>query len=264
MVRKLLTIFVLACIPLAPVTAQLLKRPPQFLTTDDISFLKEYEPTLARITSRAAALEKLIAIERGPEVTPRQKILLAGDHGRLLIALGKDDEAKSLAKGIASASPGDPLAQLVAADMLYDANEVTLVVDMVIAATRLQPDVVNLIDPYAFLVLFNQLDDRQLDDASDAFAKRLFEAGWTDGVTNLRSSLAMDVMVRLLDGGSVDEARSYVQYVMRPGDFAKLMTEKRFAVLRQTAIDWAGAHVEKQWPVYLGQVRSDYVQSQTP
>lgn len=238
-----------------PASAQIF-RPydvPDF-TTDDIALMRSISETVE--TAKPEQLENALALFAARQgLTAKQRLLILSVRTARLVEANAPTQAIKLSRAETLAYPDDPFPQMILAQAAYAANDYSTVANAVIAALRLQPDLVGQLSSYELKVLFDRLAIAKQDDLSNALARRLFDAGWTTGYVGLRSSAARALVADLLEKGDVTASRRYVVEVQIPAALAMMLSDNRYAPLHPTIADWAGPRLEKQWPIYLAEAK---------
>lgn len=226
----------------------------------DADFARELR-TIIATREPAVGLPRLETLSRRQGLSNRQKAVVANMRVSALVALTKIVEARNVAEQLVRELPQSAEAHLILAHVTSAANDYSATADAISQASQLDPAIVNQIKVYDLSIVFSWLKSEDKLDRATALAQRLFDAGWDNGGPKFRSRLALDVVEEHLAKGDNISAGRYVPMIADPNVFAKILSEKRFAAVRSAAQDWAGARLEKQWPVYLQRTRATWLKS---
>lgn len=258
LIRRLILAAIGVCIAAAPGYSQLRSK------VEDGSFGRELYAIVSSTTDPKEGLAKLEALAAKPGLTTDQRTQVEGIRVNALAALKRNSEARALAEALVKERPDLPERHLILANAAFAADDFPATAKALMAASLRQPDVVNQLPEYEIMLLANQLDSASEHHLLAAFGQRLFDAGWEKGRVGLRSTLAMDVIAELIENGRAVDANRYLPLVATPTAYSRLLTERRFEPIRKDAADWAGPHLEKQWPIYLERTKRAWLADRSP
>ncbi len=219
-----------------------------------IVVLKDAQERLARI-------EKLAARDGLTEI---EEVVAESLRATTLASLGRNAEVVAAVEKLVAKYPRSAPTRLAEAQVAFYQNDYAKSARSIILASEIDPAVVNMIPVYELTIIFSWLKSQDRRAQSTALARRLFDAGWNNGSARFRSMLALDVIEENLTRGEFASAGRYVPMITDPATFARILSERSFAPVRPAARDWAGARLEKQWPIYLERTRSAWLQTRGP
>lgn len=94
-------------------------------------------------------------------------------------------------------------------------------------------------------------DDRRVRGLSD----RLLEINRVGQRLGNQSSLALSAIERRVLDGDIAGGRALIPKLLVPDHSASLLRERAYSALWPDVEKWAGARLEKQWPLYLNEAR---------
>jgi tetratricopeptide (TPR) repeat protein len=157
-------------------------------------------------------------------------------------------------------------APLFVASQLYafNSSEPGVAVDYFLRASNIDPQIGERLDDYGANNMLTRLADVNDDRRAILLSERLLKTGWSKGNPDTLSRMAMIILEARIDDGDVAGAEAMVSKIASPSNFSRLLTEKKFAALRPSVVDWAGPRLEKQWPIYIEQARAEWEASRDP
>ena len=153
---------------------------------------------------------------------------------------------------------------LFAADMEAYADRPEPAADYLIRASHIDPGIVRRFDSQDLLNLRGRLGDRHDTRRIGRLAERMVAIGWQGEDLRLRSLLALDAIRNRMESGDVAGARQLVPRLIVPGHLQALLIVNRYRALWPNIEIWAGSRLEKQWPLYLGELRARFRASGDP
>lgn len=153
---------------------------------------------------------------------------------------------------------------LFAADMEAYADRPELAADHLIRASHIDPGIVRQYDSQDLLNLRGRLGDRYDTRRIGRLAERMVAIGWQGEDLRLRSLLALDAIRGRMESGDVAGARRLVPRLIVPGHIQALLIVDRYRGLWPDIETWAGSRLERQWPLYLGELRARFRASGDP
>ena len=218
----------------------LIENPPQepsaMVAATEMTLAKLRQPTKLRGFLQLMRAEALMGLERDADavVAIDESITLLPDYSAPLI----------LGSGIYT----------------Y-ANRIPQAADLLLRATEKDPQSVRLIDDYEVTSLLHRLslanEDRRVRRLSD----RLLSIGWIGDRVGSQSSLALEVIKGRVKDGDFAGARAVVPKLLIPKQSRELLMMNVFRPIWPDVEAWAGATLERQWPIYLEQSRERWLAS---
>jgi tetratricopeptide (TPR) repeat protein len=229
----------------------------------DSDFGRELSDIVRTSRDAATALPRLEGLSRWPGLDQQQRMQVDGMRVRALSGLKQHAEAQTIAKAIVDTQPDLPDGHLILANAAFAAEDFPATAKALMAASLLQPDIVNQLPAYEIQLLAHQLKTGGERELLAAFAQRFFDAGWDKGNISTRSTLARDLILSLIEKGQVRDATRYLPLIVSPASYASIIADKRFAPIRAAVEEWAGPRLEKQWPIYLEKTRRAWLADRT-
>ena len=154
--------------------------------------------------------------------------------------------------------PEHTMPLLVAAQMDVFAGRPGEAADALLRASRIDRRSLELVADYEMGSVLGRLSEARDTVRLHALSERLVEVDWSRGTSARRAWVALNAVEARIARGDTAGAASLVPRLRKPRDFARLLTEKKFAALRPAVESWAGARLEKQWPIYLDEARREW------
>jgi tetratricopeptide (TPR) repeat protein len=150
-------------------------------------------------------------------------------------------------------------APLLQASQIYAFNDrVAPATDYLVRASRIDPSIVNVLSDYEISNMLARLREANNQGREIALSERLLEVGWSGGRFPTTSRMALLVLEQRLKEGKPAAASAMVPKIIVPSMLARLRIEEQFAAIRPASEAWAGARLEKAWPLYLEQAREEW------
>jgi tetratricopeptide (TPR) repeat protein len=118
--------------------------------------------------------------------------------------------------------------------------------DLWLAASRESPDFARTQDAYVTMALLGRLDDSGDRRRADLVRVRLIDIGYPDA-----SDYVIAVIRSRMKDGDVKGAQELIPSLVKPVEFASLLSDNKFRSLWPNIEAWAGAQLEGQWQSYL-------------
>jgi tetratricopeptide (TPR) repeat protein len=244
----------------APAAAEPLPKPEAVALPDERPLLPELLAALSPGGDIAAAAARYDAVlAKLPRQTPlrgfvqffRAQALMRPESGRQPEALAAIEESIRLLP-----QHGAPL--FVAAGFYAYGDEPGKAVDYLLRAARVDPPILHRLNDYEANNLLLRLGESNDRLRRVTLSERLLDIGWRGGRSGTTSAMAFEVLQARIDSGNVTGASAMLPRIVTPALLVRLLTEKKYEPLRAAAEDWAGPRLEKQWPIYLRQARSEW------
>ncbi len=206
-----------------------------------------------------AVQARLDRMEQGGPLTTEQRI--AVDAARTLVRRQVKGRGSPFveAQAFAARHPRSPASSILLAEAALADNEPQRSADMLVAAATNGGPQLALISPALVSKLTGKLDDLSDKRRSVDLARALLSAGWSRGSPGLQSYLAMAVIRDDLSSSRVESARQLLPAVTNPAAFHAILIDNRLAALRTEVVRIAGPRLEKQWRLYLDELRAQWV-----
>jgi tetratricopeptide (TPR) repeat protein len=259
--RRLIFVMLLALGSARAASAPAVPTPEAIATPQERSVL----PRIRRIaeagesSARVAAELKLLLNEL-LRPTPLRGLVQYARALNLLNADGAQDETPAAIEESIRLLPDYVGPLLLATNFYMYHGAPGRAADDLLRASHMDPAATNVVDDYAFSGLLRRLDEADEKARLVALSERFLETGWANGKPGTFSMMALKVIEARADEGRAKDAAAFVQRVVTPASFVRLLTIKKFDPLREDVEAWAGKRLEKQWPIYLDQARQAWTQ----
>jgi tetratricopeptide (TPR) repeat protein len=261
MLLKTLAVFLSAAAMLmasAPAAAEPIPRPEAVALPDERPLLPELLSALSPTADAAAAVVKFDGVlAKLPRQTPLRG-LVQFFRAHALEDSERQSEALTAIEESIRLLPEHSAPLFVAAEFYAYGDQPGKAVDYLLRAARMDPDSLNQLDDYSANNLLLRLGESNDRMRRKLLSDRLLETGWRAGRSSTISKMAFEVLEGRIDSGNVVGAGAMLPRIATPWLLARLLTEKKFSPLRGAAEDWAGSRLEKLWPIYLRQARSEW------
>jgi hypothetical protein len=224
---------------------------------DSVAVTAEESPLLlswAQIGARSrtdpsgalAELEKMLALIPQPT---RFRAIIQGARAQLLDRLRQTEKSRSAIAEAIQLLPDSPGPKLLGTQIYLFSGDPILAADLWLAASKQSPDIARLQTTYITNALLGRLDDIG-DHHADQIRARLIEIGYGNA-----QAYALPVIRSRIKVGDLAGAQQLLPYLLRPKDFADLLADRKFAALWSNIERFAGARLERQWPIYLNRTK---------
>lgn len=248
----------------APLRAEFLPPPDKIALPQERAL---FNSTLSRVLDKpnvdAAALpvldEALAKLGEPTKLRGFVQFLRAGAlaHQNKPAALEAIDESVRLLPGYSG-----PL--LGASNIYAYSDRPAQAADYLMRASQIDPDIVRQIDEYEINNIFHRLSFRQDDRRARLLSERLLELGWLGESLGSRSNLARRAIEARMSEGDTNGARRLIPKLLLPAHSMSLLMDNEYRDLWSDIERWAGAELEKQWPIFLSEAREKWAASRDP
>ena len=246
----------------APAAAEPIPKPEAVALPDERPLLPELLAALSPggdVAAPAAVARYDAVLAKLPRQTPlrglvqffRGQVLARPESGRQSEAFAAIEESIRLLP-----QHSGPL--FVGAGFYAYGDEPGKAVDYLLRAARMDPPILNRLNDYEANNLLQRLGESNDRLRRIALSERLLDMGWRGGRSATTSAMAFEVLQARIDNRDVSGASAMLPRIVTPALLVRLLTEKKYEPLRAAAEDWAGPRLEKQWPIYLRQARSEW------
>jgi hypothetical protein len=205
--------------------------------------------------ARLARLDALLAQIREP--TPLRGLVqfIRAVH---LLELERVPEARGAVDESIRLLPGYSAPLLVAAQLEAYADRPGPAADYLLRASEIDPQIVRALPPYELNNVLIRLDAANDARRMGRLAERMLAINWEGDDLTLRSRLAREAITSRLAAGNVEGARALVPQLVSPLHQRALLIDNRFQPLWQDIETWGGPRQERQWPLYLAELKARY------
>jgi tetratricopeptide (TPR) repeat protein len=229
------------------------------------------QPVLAALVAKArtnpqdpaqilAAMDDALAKLPSP-TRLRGYIQFARSH--VLEAVHRDNEAVEAAEESVELLPGYSAPLIQGFNLNAYLNRTGPAADYLMRAIDTDPVSATAIDDYEIDNLLRRLRGFRDDARERAISDRLLQIGWIGKHVDSRSNLAVDAIMLHLANHDVAGARTLVPKLLAPTDSRKLLIRNASAELWPDVEAWAGAKLERQWPIYLAEAKARWSAGKT-
>ena len=142
--------------------------------------------------------------------------------------------------------PTSPVPKLFGALIFTFTGDPGRAADLWLAASRENPDLARTQDAYSTMALLGRLDDSGDRRRADLVRVRLIDIGYPDA-----SDHVLAVIRSRMKDGNIKGAQELIPSLVKPVEFASLLSDNKFRSLWPNIEAWAGAQLEGQWQSYL-------------
>jgi hypothetical protein len=130
--------------------------------------------------------------------------------------------------------------------------------DHLLRASEIDPQLVRRIPSYELDGIRRRLIAQRERRRLGRLAERMLAIGWEGSDIDLRSALALHAIESRIANRDVAGARRLVSRLVAPQHLRTLLIENRYRPLWADAETWGGARQERQWPLYLNELRARF------
>lgn len=202
--------------------------------------------------ARLAKLDGILARLAGPS---KARGIIQGFRADLLLGLSRADEARLAADESVRLLPGYSGPLFLAGQVHAYGDQPELAADYLIRASRIDPFLLQALDSYEVANLLRRLQMKGEVERAAAFGERLLDVSWKGDDLSTRSGMVRTLLERRVERGELARARGLVPELVDPADMYRLLAVKRYRPIWPELEAWAGSRLEKQWAVYLPELR---------
>ncbi|HEY0043214.1 MAG TPA: hypothetical protein VGB62_01580 [Allosphingosinicella sp.] len=155
--------------------------------------------------------------------------------------------------------PGYSGPLVAAADILAYADKPARAADHLLRASEIDPEIVAALPDYEISNLTRRLGQQGEERRLAALSERLLAIGWQGESLPVRSTLASEAIAARVRQGQIAAARALVPKLLSPADARMLLVQNRYKPLWADIETWAGPRLERQWQVYLTELRAAWL-----
>jgi tetratricopeptide (TPR) repeat protein len=241
--------------PLPPLDQMMTPQERQIFTT-------EIRGQLADVTASKdhglSLLDNLLAKDAEPT---QFRGFLQMMRAPLLLDEGKTREAMAAADESVRLLPGYSGPLLAAMDVYAYSDRPGQAADMLLRASEMDPQSVQLIDDYDIGNLLHRLDAAHDEKRREAVGDKLLSIGWTGKRLESRSDLAFEAIRQRIANQDNVGARALIPELVNPTDSYTLLTDNRYQAIWPDLEKWAGPRLQRQWSVYLTEAEARFAAS---
>lgn len=245
----------------APAAAEVLPRPEALGASE--TMLRELSDMLVSRQpdngARLARLDVLLAQAREPNLARGFVQFLRAVH---LQELRRQPEARVAIEESMRLLPGYSGPLLFAASLEAYADRPAAAADYLLRASEIDPGIVRQMPPYELRNVVDRLDSQKETRRLGRVAERMIAINWEGSDVTLRSLLGREAIRSRSAAGDTEGARSLVPRLVSPTDLRVLLIDNRYRALWPDIETWGGMRQERQWPLYLAELRARYEASQ--
>jgi tetratricopeptide (TPR) repeat protein len=210
-------------------------------TQDPQVLLRGADALLAKLPKDSAA--------RGVVLLPR-----AGT----LAAINRAPEAMQAIEESIRLLPGFSGPLYLASEIYSFAGQPGRGADYFLQASQIDPQIARRVDDYTLSSLLGRLAEGKDDARLGTLSERLLQIGWRNGSLVTSDRIVLAALDARLAAGDVHGARTLVPRLIAPSNVARLLTDKKYDALRDTASAHAGPRLANLWPAYLARAEADW------
>jgi tetratricopeptide (TPR) repeat protein len=178
--------------------------------------------------------------------------------------LGRGPEAREAIEESMRLLPGYSGPLFLAFDIDAFADRPASAADFFIRASEIDPELARRVPSYDVENLIHRLSAQDDPRRLGRLAERLVEINWTGDDLPLRSQVALEAIRSRMRAGDAEAAKALVPRLVAPGHLRSLLIDNRYRALWQDLDAWGGSRQERQWRIYLGELRARFESSGGP
>jgi tetratricopeptide (TPR) repeat protein len=240
----------------APVAAEFLPRPSQL--EGPAPMLSELTEMLVGDVQRPERMDRLDAmLAQLPEPTPMRGFV---EYVRAVNLAGRQriPEAREAIEESIRLLPGYSGPLLFASHIENYADRPAPAADYLIRASEIDPQLVRRVPEYELDGIRRRLIAQGERRRLGRLAERMLAIGWEGSEIYLRSALALGAIESKIGNDDIAGARRLVSRLVAPQHLRTLLIENRYRPLWADVETWGGARQERQWPLYLNELRARF------
>lgn len=175
-----------------------------------------------------------------------------------LNAGARTSEARIAADEAIRLLPGFSAPLLLASYLETYADRPGIGADHLLRASEIDPAIVRQIPPYELDNILSRLSGHHDVRRLGRLAERMIEINWEGADVDLRSQLGLQAIRARVAAGNVEGARALVPQLVSPQHTRSLLIDNRYRALWSDLETWGGSRQERQWPLYLSELKARF------
>jgi tetratricopeptide (TPR) repeat protein len=246
-----------------PAAAELLPRPERLTGSEPM--LRELAEMLvgreADPRIRLARLDAMLAQLREPNETRGLVQHIRAVH---LSRLGRTPEARLAAEESIRLLPGYSGPLFLASEIDAYADRPASAADFLVRASEIDPELARRMPSYEVDNLIRRLAAHEDLRRLGRLSERLVAIDWTGDDVALRSQVALEAIKSRIRAGDAEGAKALVPRLIAPSHIRSLLIDNRYRDLWPDLEAWGGSRQERQWRIYLSELRARFESSGDP